>query len=35
MAEVINNTISQLTPEDLSSIIAFLRSVPPLPEPGK
>jgi mono/diheme cytochrome c family protein len=35
MAEVINNTISQLTPEDLSAIIAFLRSVPPLPEPGK
>jgi mono/diheme cytochrome c family protein len=35
MGEVITNTTSQLTPEDLSAVIAFLRSVPPLPEPGK
>ena len=35
MAEVINNTTSQLTPEDLSAIIVFVRSVPPLPEPRK
>jgi mono/diheme cytochrome c family protein len=35
MGEVITNTTSQVTPEDLNAIIAFLRSVPPLPEPGK
>jgi len=32
---VITNTTSQLTPEDLNAMIAFLRSLPPLPEPGK
>jgi mono/diheme cytochrome c family protein len=32
MAEVINNTTSQLTPEDLAAVIAYLRSLPPLPE---
>jgi len=35
MGEVISNTTSQLTPEDLSALIAYLRSLPPLPEPGK
>jgi mono/diheme cytochrome c family protein len=35
MGEVINNTTSQLTPADLSALIAFLRSVAPLPEPPK
>ena len=35
MGEVITNTTSQLTPEDLNAILAFLRSLPPLPEPGK
>jgi mono/diheme cytochrome c family protein len=35
MGEVINNTTSQLTPQDLNAVIAFLRSVAPLPEPGK
>jgi mono/diheme cytochrome c family protein len=35
MGEVITNTTSQLTPEDLNAIIAFLRSVPPLPGPAK
>ena len=35
MGEVITNTTSQLTPEDLNAMIAFLRSLPPLPEPGK
>jgi mono/diheme cytochrome c family protein len=35
MGEVITNTTSQLTPADLNAMIAFLRSVPPLPEPGK
>jgi mono/diheme cytochrome c family protein len=32
MGEVIQNTTSQLTPEDLAALIAFLRSLPPLPE---
>jgi mono/diheme cytochrome c family protein len=35
MGEVITNTVSQLTSEDLNALIAFLRSVPPLPEAGK
>ena len=35
MGEVITNTTSQLTPEDLNAMLAFLRSLPPLPEPGK
>jgi mono/diheme cytochrome c family protein len=35
MGEVITNTVSQLTSEDLNALIAFLRAVPPLPEPGK
>lgn len=32
MAEVINNTTSQLTPQDLAALIAYLRSLPPLPD---
>ncbi|MDP1717905.1 MAG: cytochrome c, partial [Burkholderiales bacterium] len=32
MAEVIRNTTSQLTPEDLAAMMAYLRSLPPLPE---
>jgi mono/diheme cytochrome c family protein len=32
MAEVIRNTTSQLTPADLDALIAYLRSLPPLPE---
>jgi len=32
MAEVIRNTTSQLTPEDLDAIIAYLRALPALPE---
>jgi mono/diheme cytochrome c family protein len=35
MGEVITNTTSQLTPQDLNAMIAFLRSLPPLPEEGK
>jgi mono/diheme cytochrome c family protein len=35
MAEVINNTTSRLTPEDLAAMIAYLRSVPALPEEPK
>ena len=35
MGEVIANTTSQLTPEDLDAMIAYLRSLPPLPEDGK
>jgi len=35
MGEVIANTTSQLTPQDLDAMIAFLRSLPPLPEEGK
>jgi mono/diheme cytochrome c family protein len=35
MGEVIANTTSQLSAEDLNAMIAFLRSVPALPEDGK
>jgi mono/diheme cytochrome c family protein len=35
MGEVIANTTSQLTPQDLNAVIAYLRSLPPLPEEGK
>jgi mono/diheme cytochrome c family protein len=35
MGEVIANTTSQLTPEDLNAMIAYLRSLPPLPDAGK
>jgi mono/diheme cytochrome c family protein len=35
MGEVIANTTSQLTPDDLAALIAYLRSLPPLPEEGK
>ncbi|MEO7244437.1 MAG: cytochrome c, partial [Rubrivivax sp.] len=35
MAEVIRNTTSRLTPEDLSAMIAYLRSLPPLSEEPK
>ena len=32
MGEVIRNTTSRLTPEDLAAVIAYLRSLPPLPD---
>jgi hypothetical protein len=32
MAEVINNTTSKLTPADLSAVVAYLRSLAPLPD---
>jgi hypothetical protein len=32
MGEVIRNTTSQLTPEDLAALVAYLRTLPPLPE---
>lgn len=35
MAEVIRNTTSQLTPDDMAAMIAYLRQIPALPEPGK
>lgn len=35
MAEVIRNSTSQLTPEDLAALIAYLRSLPPLPDAPK
>jgi mono/diheme cytochrome c family protein len=35
MAEVIRNTTSQLTPADLDAVIAYLRSLPPLPDEAK
>jgi mono/diheme cytochrome c family protein len=36
MGEVIRNTTGQLTPQDLAAMIAYLRSLPPLPdEPGR
>jgi mono/diheme cytochrome c family protein len=35
MGEVIANTTSKLTPQDLDAMVAYLRSLPPLPEPAK
>ena len=35
MGEVIANTTSQLTPDDLGAMIAYLRSLPPLPDEAK
>ena len=35
MGEVIRNTISQLTPADLNALIAYLRTLPPLPSEKK
>jgi mono/diheme cytochrome c family protein len=32
MGEVIRNTTSQMTPQDLAAMIAYLRSLPPLPD---
>ena len=32
MDEVVRNTTSQLTPQDLAAMIAYLRSLPPLPD---
>jgi hypothetical protein len=31
MGEVIRNTTSQLAPADLDALVAYLRSLPPLP----
>ena len=35
MAEVVRNTTSQLTAEDLDALIVYLRSLPPLPDAPK
>ena len=35
MGEVIQNTTSQLTPEDLAAVVAYLRALPPLPDEPK
>jgi hypothetical protein len=35
MGEVIKNTTSQLTPADLDALIAYLRTLPPLPSEKK
>jgi len=35
MAEVVRNTTSQLTPADLDAVLAYLRSLPPLPDEPK
>jgi mono/diheme cytochrome c family protein len=35
MAEVVSNTTSQLTPQDLDAVVAYLRSLPPLPDEAK
>ena len=35
MAEVVRNTTSQLTPADLDAVVAYLRSLPPLPDEPK
>ena len=32
MSEVVLNTTSKLTPQDLAAMIAYLRSLPALPE---
>jgi mono/diheme cytochrome c family protein len=32
MGEVVRNTTSQLTPADLAALVAYLRTLPPLPE---
>ena len=35
MGEVVTNTTSQLTPQDLDAMVAYLRSLPPLPDETK
>ena len=35
MAEVVQNTTGQLTPQDLDALVAYLRSLPPLPDEAK
>ena len=35
MGEVVQNTTSQLTPQDLNGLIAYLRTLPPLPDERK
>jgi hypothetical protein len=35
MGEVIRNTTSQLTPADLNAVIAYLRTLPPVPSEKK
>ena len=35
MGEVIRNTTSQLAPPDLQALLAYLRSLPPLPDEKK
>lgn len=35
MSEVVRNTTSQLTEQDLDALVAYLRSLPPLPDEGK
>ena len=35
MAEVVQNTTSQLAPADLDAVVAYLRSLPPLPDEAK
>jgi mono/diheme cytochrome c family protein len=35
MGEVIRNTTSQLTPEDLAAVVAYLRAIPPLADEPK
>lgn len=35
MAEVVRNTTSELTPQDLDALVAYLRSLPELPEDRK
>ena len=35
MGEVIRNTTSQLSAEDLDALVAYLRTLPPLPDESK
>jgi mono/diheme cytochrome c family protein len=34
MGEAVDHSLSQMAPEDISAIVAYLRSVPPTPSPG-
>jgi hypothetical protein len=35
MGEVVRNTTSQFTPADLKALIAYLRTLPPIPNEKK
>jgi len=35
MGEVVRNTTGQLTPQDLTAMVAYLRHIPPVANPTK